>query len=63
MELYNFLIIILMIFIAVGIGDSLALAQCAHPFILCLFGDNSATELVVLKTVVCYSRQTVLMSY
>jgi len=54
--------IILMIFIAVLIGDSLALSHCTHSFILRRFGCNSATELVVLKTVICYSWQTVLMT-
>lgn len=43
-----------MIFVAVGIDDSLALSHCAHSFILCRFGGNSAMELVVFKTVMCY---------
>ena len=30
------------------------LSHCAHSFILCWFGVNGATELVVLKTVTCY---------
>jgi len=55
--------IILMVFLAVGIDGSLALSHCAHSFILFWFVVNGATELVVLKTVVCYLWQTVLKTY